>query len=110
MAEPLARMQAESDGDRVRLRLDGEIDLSNARRLQIEIERAVTEHQPQRVVIDLGGVLYIDSQGLHLLLTVASLLARRRIALQVLAAPGTPAGDLLAMSQLDDLVDPGRPG
>jgi anti-sigma B factor antagonist len=45
------------------LRVSGEIDLSNAEELERAIERAAGDGQ--EVLLDLSGVTFIDSSGLH---------------------------------------------
>jgi anti-sigma B factor antagonist len=51
----------------VRVSLQGELDLSCARQVE-EHFAAIDEQAPARVVVDLGGVEFIDSSGLRMLL------------------------------------------
>ncbi|HEY2005572.1 MAG TPA: STAS domain-containing protein [Solirubrobacteraceae bacterium] len=101
MVAPLARIEVDSVGDCLRLALRGEVDLSNAHALQAEIQTQISELGPERVVIDLTDVDYIDSQGVMLLLEVASTLRARRAPFELVAPPGSVAGELLAISNVD---------
>jgi anti-anti-sigma factor len=103
MGGPLARMEVERVDTRLRLALLGEIDLSNAYALQVQIKAQIAELGPERVVLDLTDVSYIDSQGMMLLLEVASTLRARRAPLELVAPPGSVAARLLAVSHVDDL-------
>jgi anti-sigma B factor antagonist len=58
------------------LRLQGELDLASARQLE-ESFAAIDEQGPSRVMIDLGGLAFIDSSGLRALL-IADARARDR--------------------------------
>lgn len=51
--------------------LTGEIDISNVDSLRATIEHVV-EQAPERVVFDLGGLDFMDSSGIALLLHVAA--------------------------------------
>ncbi len=101
MSGPLARIEVESVDNCLRLALRGEIDLSNAHALQTEIQTQLSELGPERVVIDLAEIDYIDSQGVMLLLEVASTLRARRTPFELVAPPGSVAGELLAISHVD---------
>ena len=101
MDGPLARIEVERVDDRLRLALVGEIDLSNAYALQAQIHAQIAELGPERVVIDLTDIEYIDSQGVMLLLEVANILRARGAALELVAPPGSVAAELLAISHVD---------
>jgi anti-anti-sigma factor len=77
--------------------------LSNAQTLLKQIRRVILSARPQRVVIDLTGVEYIDSQGVMLLLEVASTLHENGTLLSLVAPAQSAAGELLALSHLQDL-------
>jgi anti-sigma B factor antagonist len=51
----------------VKVSLGGELDLASAPRME-EHFVAIDEQVPARVVVDLGGLAFIDSSGLRLLL------------------------------------------
>jgi anti-sigma B factor antagonist len=58
----------------VTVSLQGELDLSSARRME-ERFASIDEQTPARVVVDLGGLAFMDSSGLRTLL-LADALAR----------------------------------
>jgi anti-sigma B factor antagonist len=103
MNEPLGRIETETGSEGLRLSLSGEVDLSNAQGLLNQLRRVIADAQPERVVIDLTGVEYIDSQGVMLLLEVASTLRDTETPLSLLAPAHSVAGELLALSPLKDL-------
>ena len=63
--DDLIKMEREQRDGLVIVRLGGEIDLANVNALQSRLERAA--YGFDKVVVDLGAVEYIDSQGLRLL-------------------------------------------
>ncbi len=98
-----AELQTElgEDGPDLRLRVSGEIDLSNVERFQREM--AVAEGDGVVLVVDLDQVTYMDSAG------VAALFARaRRGALRVVAGPDSVVAPLLRITRLGDVapIDP----
>lgn len=56
----------DSDGA-VNVSLEGELDLASARRME-ERMSAIDQQSPSRVIVDLGGLAFIDSTGLRTLL------------------------------------------
>jgi len=103
MNDPLGRIETDTEADGLRLSLFGEVDLSNAGTLLKQIRRLIVRAGPERVVIDLSGVEYIDSQGVMLLLEVASTLRETGTPLSLVAPAQSVAGELLALSHLTDL-------
>jgi anti-sigma B factor antagonist len=59
------------DANTVTLRIAGEIDIATVPALQPTISR-LTERRPERVVIDLTDVVFMDSSGIALLLGLAA--------------------------------------
>ena len=43
---------------------EGDVDMSRSPELRSAIQQAIAEHKPDRLVIDLSGVAYMDSSGL----------------------------------------------
>ncbi|MCZ6812178.1 MAG: STAS domain-containing protein, partial [Planctomycetota bacterium] len=68
-------IQTESSDDGVILRPCGEIDLNCAAVLREQLRRA-QDGRPERLVVDLGGVPYMDSSGVATLVE-AMQVARR---------------------------------
>lgn len=93
---------AEADGS-VRLSLAGEIDLANAAEFEIQINAAV-DNQATGVTVDLTEVTYIDSAGVRILITLASRLELRGIALRVVGPSGSLARRVIEITGLEDLT------
>jgi anti-sigma B factor antagonist len=104
MAHDLARIDVSDDGDQIRIVLAGEVDASNADEVETRVRAAA--RPPDRVVIDLGGLTFIDSQGVRVLVD----LALQHQPLRVIAPAGSPARRVLELTDLIShvrLVDPG---
>lgn len=65
MTEPLVDATVSRLRGHVLLRFTGEIDLSNTDQVERQVLAEVSAGSP--VVLDLGGLTYLDSAGLHLL-------------------------------------------
>ncbi|MBY8871970.1 STAS domain-containing protein [Micromonospora sp. PLK6-60] len=76
-------------GDEVVLRLVGEIDMLTAAQLSTVVNEALAD-PPPRVVLDLGGVTFCDSQGLGTLV--------------VLSRKASHAQSLLVLSNVGDFL------
>ena len=85
-------------GDAVVVRLTGELDLYNARDVR-DVFAEQTAGEPERVVVDLSGVEFIDSTALGVLIEARTKLANRRAFL--LAAPAVETRRALEISGLD---------
>ena len=79
--------------------LVGELDLYNAPEVRSALHD-VTAEQPDRLVIDLGGVEFVDSTMLGVLIEARGKLSNRRAFL--LAAPGRETHRALQISGLDE--------
>ena len=80
------------------VQLAGELDLYNAPTVREALKEA-TEDGPERVVVDLSEVEFIDSTALGVLIEARSRFANRRAFL--LAAPGLETRRALEISGLD---------
>ena len=80
------------------VKLAGELDLYNAHAVREELTRQL-ERKPPRLVVDLGGVTFIDSTGLGVLIEARSRLENQDAFL--LAAPGLETRRALEVSGLD---------
>jgi anti-sigma B factor antagonist len=86
------------------LRPDGEVDMARAQELRPGWLAAVDEHRPDRLVIDLSAVTFIDSGGLSLLVV----LNRRQIergGTTLLANPAPIVRRVLAITALDQVME-----
>ena len=85
-------------------RLSGEIDLSNARSLGDRVEGAVT-NRARGLVLDLSGVRYLDSTGLHLVFRLARRLGDRQQALRLVVPRTSRIRRLLLMAGVESVAD-----
>jgi anti-sigma B factor antagonist len=85
-------------GDACVVKLAGELDLYNAEEVRQALQQAAAE-SPQRVVVDLSEVEFIDSTALGALIEARTKLQNRRAFL--LAAPGLETRRALEISGLD---------
>jgi anti-sigma B factor antagonist len=84
--------------DAVVIRLVGELDLYNAPEVRAALLELCTE-QPERLVVDLGEVDFVDSTALGVLIEARTKLDNRGSFL--LAAPGLETHRALTISGLD---------
>jgi anti-sigma B factor antagonist len=70
------QISSASDNGAVKVSLRGELDLASARQMEKHFA-SIDEHEPSRVEVDLGGLAFIDSSGLRVLL-LADARARER--------------------------------
>jgi anti-sigma B factor antagonist len=87
----------------VALAVQGELDLASAPRLARRIKDALCM-PVARVTVELSGVEFIDSQGLHVL-NDARLAARERGVALVLASPSRCVLRLLEVTSMIDLFE-----
>jgi len=87
-------------GDARVVRLGGELDLYNAAQVRSALADACAEF-PERIVVDLGEVEFIDSTALGVLIETRTRLVNRDGLL--LAAPGLETRRALQISGLDQL-------
>ncbi|MDP9399836.1 MAG: STAS domain-containing protein [Actinomycetota bacterium] len=91
------RVHAEQEHDATRVEVAGELDLSTGGELQDAVRRAVDEGR-ERLLVDLGGVTFIDSAGLGALLGAARTARAHRTAFGVSCPPGSEARLLIELS------------
>lgn len=98
----LASVAVERHGDAAVARLAGEVDLSNA----TAVEDAVTGGLAgaRAVVLDLGGLRYLDSAGLALLSRLATRCGEDSTALRLVVPAGAIVRRAIAVSGLDTVV------
>ena len=84
-------------------RPSGDVDMAVTSAILDELLAAVGEHEAGCLVIDLGGVEYIDSSGIELLFRVHGSLTGESVDLIVVAPQGSSAARLLGMVALADI-------
>lgn len=77
--------------------MTGEIDMSNSSELRSVILEA-TPNDARGLVLDLSGVDYIDSAGIHLLYRLGDSLRARGQTLRVVIPAESPASDALRLA------------
>ena len=88
----------ERNGSAVVVRLSGELDLYNAHEVR-EVLLAEAASEPERIVVELSDVRFIDSTALGVLIEARTKLPNRRAFL--LAGPGVETRRALEISGLD---------
>ncbi|MCR4795014.1 MULTISPECIES: STAS domain-containing protein [Ruminococcus] len=64
--------------------LSGEIDHHNAKELRAELDRFIVSAQPRQLAIDFGGITFMDSSGIGLIMGRSKLMKECGGALEVL--------------------------
>ncbi|MEV4548915.1 STAS domain-containing protein [Nonomuraea wenchangensis] len=86
---PLLNVHCRPLSTGVLITVTGELDVTNAADLESLLERSTPPGEP--VVLDLGGLTFMDCAGLHLLLRQQDRLRRQAAHLHVAAVHGSPA-------------------
>jgi anti-anti-sigma factor len=84
-------------------RLEGEVDLASIEALGRALSDAVLDSD-RGLVLDLDGVDYLDSAGLHLLHDAARMLGARGQGLRLAVAPGASLVRLLELVDIEQIV------
>ena len=90
------------DRQQMRLQLTGEIDHHRAGRLMKELELELDLNCPQILELDLGGVTFMDSSGIALVLKAHRTMALSGGKLRLVRVPPQP-GRVLRCAGLDRL-------
>lgn len=99
---PLAELDVDAADEVVIARLRGEIDTSNAGELTASLISALPETS-RGLILDLCEVQYLDSAGIHLILTLTRMLARRQQGVCLVVEPG-PVREVLEITLVDKLA------
>src|SRR5215210_490879 len=101
--QPLLRLERTDHDGVPHLELVGELDLSTASPLKLRLE-LIEREEPEKVVVDLRRVTFMDSIGLGILL--AHLLRGRKVGRQLMLIQGPrPIQDLFAITGTQDKFD-----
>ena len=99
----LAHARIEAAGNAIVVRVAGEIDLSNARPLELEIAAAVP-NDVEALVLDLSETTYLDSAGIRLVFGLADAVRRRGQELRLVVPAGSPVHRILELSCVQDVA------
>jgi anti-sigma B factor antagonist len=105
MAPPMSdfRFHARPEHQTVNVVLAGELDMGATFRLEPELDRLLDEGDVRRLVLDVGGVEFMDSAGLSVLIS-ANQRARDLGIDMSLANPSDAVRRVLDASGTDDLL------
>ena len=84
--------------------IDGEVDHHRARELLAELDRQLDLQLPRSVTLDLGGVSFMDSSGIAILLRARQRVSALGGALRVVHVP-EQAAKVLRAAGVDKLMD-----
>lgn len=96
-------VHSESHGSAVLVAAEGELDLDSAPTLREALARAVDESRAGTVLVDLSGVNFMDSTGLHALIW-ASRAAEQRGGWLRLVSPSPQVTRIIALTDLSQLL------
>jgi anti-sigma B factor antagonist len=93
----------ESDGEPCTVvTLAGEADVTNSDALR-EVLEAEVARQPRVLIVDLGGLRFMDSSALHVILRANRMMDRQGGVL-ALASPREPVAKMLRLTAADQLI------
>jgi anti-anti-sigma factor len=98
----LLTVRVEPDGDTLVVRAFGEVNLVTAKTLEAELRRAIGG-DASAVVLDLGGVGFIDSIGLRVLLLIAKQAHRNGVLLSMMRG-SSPVERVIEASGVERLL------
>ena len=84
--------------------LTGEVDLSNAERISDAIAETAS-NQELGLILDLSGLHYLDSAGIHLLFRLGEQLRARGQTLALVMPAGSPSSDAIRLAGVTLHVD-----
>lgn len=83
--------------------ISGEIDHHSSKYLRSAIDSALNEHSPDKLILDISGVSFMDSSGLGLVMGRYRITDAAKIALTVKGAPER-AMQMFRMSGLERII------
>jgi anti-anti-sigma factor len=100
VSEELARLRVHERGGIVMADVEGEVDLSNASSLKTDLTVSVS-NAALGLLIDLTGLDFLDSSGVHMLYDIADRLATRQQRFAVVMAPDAPPRRAIEISGVE---------
>lgn len=83
--------------------VDGEVDHHRAKQILGELVRQMDIVMPRRLIVDLGGVSFMDSSGIAILLRASRRMSELEGTMEVVNVP-EQAGKVLRAAGLDRLI------
>jgi anti-anti-sigma factor len=99
----LARIVAETHDGIPVARLEGEVDMTNARSLGDRL-RGLLTNRSVVLIVDLGPTTYLDSSGIALLFGLSDELRLRQQQLHLVVPERAPIGRVIRITGLDQAV------
>ncbi|MCW2575470.1 MAG: anti-sigma factor antagonist [Modestobacter sp.] len=81
-------VRTEERADHVRLVVTGELDFYREPDLRSALEALLAQSPPQRLVLDIGGLQFLDSAGLRVLLVCRDRCRSADVPFRLAVAPG----------------------
>jgi anti-anti-sigma factor len=100
VSDELATLRTRERGGIVIAVVEGEIDLSNAGELRVELAAAVS-NAALGLVVDLSAIEFLDSSGVHMLYDIADRLATRQQRFAVVIGPDAPPRRAIELSGVE---------
>ena len=100
MSDELATLRVRERGGIVLAVVEGEIDLSNAPGLQVGVTTAVP-NSAHGLLLDLSGLDFLDSSGVHMLYDLADRLTTRQQRFAVVLEPDAPPRRAIELSGVE---------
>ena len=100
MSDELATLRVRERSGIVMAVVEGEIDLSNAPGLLVELSASVP-NGARGLLLDLSGLEFLDSSGVHMLYDVADRLATRQQRFAVVLEPDAPPRRAIELSGVE---------
>jgi anti-anti-sigma factor len=95
-------VRVEQEGDELVVRVSGELDIASAKRLEDELLQTI-DSDTSAVVLDLGGVSFIDSTGVRLLIFAAEHSRSKGVPLRILDG-SAQVKEMIETSGVEDLL------
>jgi anti-sigma B factor antagonist len=99
---PAFTLQSSAVGDDLVVAVTGEIDMTTAPELAKAIE--VISNHTRNVIVDLGGVTFLDSSGLNALIRGQRGLSKRQVGLRVVAPADGIVRRVFEITQLTEAL------
>ena len=96
-------METDDGGEVVRIALNGEFDISCARKVEEELRR-VEEEKPPTLVLDLRGLSFMDSTGIRVILSADSRAHKDGRRLAIIQGPDA-VQRVFRITRLDERLD-----
>ncbi|TMI97792.1 MAG: STAS domain-containing protein [Bacillati bacterium ANGP1] len=103
MTDPLAAVRVILKGDVVVASLEGEVDLSNAHDIREDILASIP-NTAAGLILDLTKTVYLDSQGIQVLLDVTELLGVRQQRIRLIVPTAALIRQVLSLTSLASVL------